>query len=134
MRRLYFEEISDVFKKYDLKQLKAGETDPNDALHRAANLNEDNLWRIQNTPKDGGGRKIWMKSKPVDLFDFTDKIKKEGGKTIIMAAINRRRMDMGIQGTGSANYKLCGLAVLDVINMRRRKGSKVQAGDLAGDE
>ena len=60
--------ISDVLKKYKLKPLKAGETDPNDPLHRAANLNEDNLWRIQNTPKNGGGRKIWMESKPVDCF------------------------------------------------------------------
>lgn len=60
--------ISEVLKKYRLKTLKAGETDPNDPLHRAANLNEDNLWRIQNTPKDGGGRKIWMESKPVDCF------------------------------------------------------------------
>lgn len=60
--------ISDILKKFNLKPLKAGETDPNDPLHRAANLNEDNLWRIQNTPKDGGGRKIWMESKPVDCF------------------------------------------------------------------
>ena len=31
-------------------------------------LNEDNLWRIQNTTKDGGGREIWMATKPVDCF------------------------------------------------------------------
>lgn len=60
--------ISDVLKKYNLKPLKTGEADPSDPLQKTANLNEDNLWRIQNTPKDGGGRKIWMESKPVDCF------------------------------------------------------------------
>lgn len=60
--------ISDIMKKFNLKPLKAGETDPTDLLHRAANLSEDNLWRIQNTPKDGGGREIWMGIKPVDCF------------------------------------------------------------------
>jgi DNA (cytosine-5)-methyltransferase 1 len=60
--------ISDILKKYNLKPLGTGEKNPNDPLHRAANLNEDNLWRIKNTPKDGGGRNIWMDSKPVDCF------------------------------------------------------------------
>ena len=60
--------ISKVLEKYNLKPLKAGEMDPNDQLHRAANLNKDNLWRIKNTPKDGGGREIWMKSKPISCF------------------------------------------------------------------
>lgn len=60
--------ILDVLNKYNLKPLRAGETDPDDPLHRAARLNEDNLWRIRNTPKDGGGRRIWMKTKPVNCF------------------------------------------------------------------
>lgn len=60
--------FSDVLKKHKLKPLKAGETDPDDPLHRAANLSDDNLWRIKNTPKDGGGREKWMKEKPVPCF------------------------------------------------------------------
>jgi DNA (cytosine-5)-methyltransferase 1 len=60
--------VSDIFKKYKMKALKAGETDPDDNLHRVANLNENNLWRIQNTPKDAGGRQIWMQTKPVACF------------------------------------------------------------------
>jgi len=60
--------VSDIFNKNKLKPLKAGEIDPDDKLHRAANLNANNLWRIQHTPEDGGGRQMWMESIPVDCF------------------------------------------------------------------
>jgi DNA (cytosine-5)-methyltransferase 1 len=60
--------VLDVFKKYNLKPLKAGETDPNDPLHKAANLSETNLWRIKHTSKDGGGRDEWMKIKPLKCY------------------------------------------------------------------
>lgn len=45
--------------QYKLIKLKAGEVDPNDCLHRAANLSKTNLLRIRKTPKDGGGRENW---------------------------------------------------------------------------
>lgn len=61
--------INDVLKEHKLKRLAAGESDPTDSLHRAARLSEINLWRIRNTPKDGGGRDIWMKEKPVECFN-----------------------------------------------------------------
>lgn len=60
--------IYDVLKEHKISSLKAGETDPNDSLHRAAKLSAKNLWRILHTPKDGGGRELWMKKKPVDCF------------------------------------------------------------------
>lgn len=60
--------IFDVFNNNNLKHLKAGESDPTDLLHRAANLSPENLWRIKHTLKDGGGREIWMKRKPVKCF------------------------------------------------------------------
>lgn len=43
---------------YGLPALRAGETDPNDPMHRAACLSELNLERIANTPV-GGGREDW---------------------------------------------------------------------------
>jgi len=58
----------DVLAKHKLRPLKAGETYPNDTMHRAANLSPTNLWRIRHTPKDGGGREKWMKKKPVKCF------------------------------------------------------------------
>tara|TARA_B100000315_G_scaffold36133_1_gene30851 strand:- start:1059 stop:2159 length:1101 start_codon:yes stop_codon:yes gene_type:complete len=60
--------IYDVLKKSNLTPLKAGEFDLSDPLHKAANLNPENLWRISRTPKDGGGRNIWMQKKPVKCF------------------------------------------------------------------
>ncbi|MFC1869372.1 DNA cytosine methyltransferase [Thermodesulfobacteriota bacterium] len=63
-----FVTVEDILKKNNLGKLKAGETDPDDSLHRASNLSKINLWRIQNTPKDGGDRKLWMKKKPVECF------------------------------------------------------------------
>lgn len=42
----------------DLPELKAGEADPNDSLHRAKALSPKNLDRIRNTPY-GGGWKNW---------------------------------------------------------------------------
>ena len=42
----------------DLPELKAGEVDPNDPLHRAKALSPKNLDRIRNTPY-GGGWKDW---------------------------------------------------------------------------
>ena len=44
----------------DLPELKAGEVDPNDPLHRAKALSPKNLDRIRNTPY-GGGWKDWPK-------------------------------------------------------------------------
>jgi DNA (cytosine-5)-methyltransferase 1 len=45
---------------YDLPELKAGEIDPNDPMHRAASLSETNLSRINATPIDGN-RMDWPK-------------------------------------------------------------------------
>jgi len=45
---------------YDLPELKAGEIDPNDPIHRAASLSETNLSRIKATPIDGN-RLDWPK-------------------------------------------------------------------------
>ena len=45
---------------YDLPELKAGEIDPNDPIHRAASLSETNLLRIKATPIDGN-RMDWPK-------------------------------------------------------------------------
>ncbi|HEY0089348.1 MAG TPA: DNA cytosine methyltransferase, partial [Candidatus Lokiarchaeia archaeon] len=67
-RKKSYVTILEVLRKYKLKPLKAGEKDSNDPLHRAANLNKTNLWRIKNTPKNGGGRNIWMESKPVECY------------------------------------------------------------------
>lgn len=44
-----------------LPKLKAGETDPNDSVHRAANLSKLNLERIMATPPEGS-RSDWPKS------------------------------------------------------------------------
>lgn len=44
----------------DLPELKAGEVDPNDPLHRAKSLSSKNLDRIRSTPY-GGGWKDWPK-------------------------------------------------------------------------
>lgn len=60
--------VHDVLRKHKLKSLSAGESDPSAPIHRAANLSPTNLWRIQHTPKDGGGREIWMEIKPVECF------------------------------------------------------------------
>lgn len=46
---------------YGLPKLEAGQTDPVDAMHRAACLSELNLKRITNTPS-GGGRESWPES------------------------------------------------------------------------
>lgn len=45
----------------DLPELKAGETDKTDPIHRAAGLSETNLLRIKATPI-GGNRKVWPKN------------------------------------------------------------------------
>ena len=60
--------ILDVLEGRNLKVLEAGESDPSDPLHIAANLSPDNLWRIRHTKKDGGGREMWMRRKPVKCF------------------------------------------------------------------
>jgi len=60
--------IRNILGSRKLKHLQAGESDPKDPLHKAANLSPDNLWRIKHTPKDGGGRELWMKRKPVKCF------------------------------------------------------------------
>jgi DNA (cytosine-5)-methyltransferase 1 len=44
----------------NLPPLAAGETDPNDPDHQAAQLSEENLRRIRATP-EGGGRQHWPK-------------------------------------------------------------------------
>jgi len=43
----------------DLPALNAGESDPNDYMHRSSNLSELNLTRMKNTPADGGSRTSW---------------------------------------------------------------------------
>lgn len=63
-----FVTLKDIFLKNRLRPLKAGETDPFDPLHKAANLSPANIWRIKHTPKDGGGREKWMLKKPVKCF------------------------------------------------------------------
>lgn len=60
--------IRKVLKARKLKHLGAGESDPSDHLHRAANLSPENIWRIKHTKKDGGGREVWMRMKPVKCF------------------------------------------------------------------
>ncbi|MCP4648162.1 MAG: DNA cytosine methyltransferase, partial [bacterium] len=67
--KLDYVTIHDALNEHRLVPLAAGESDDTDSLHRAANLNETNLWRIQNTRKDGGGRELWMKEKPVECFE-----------------------------------------------------------------
>lgn len=42
-----------------LRPLQAGESDPNDPLHRASALSNSNLARIRMTAKDGGDRSSW---------------------------------------------------------------------------
>ena len=42
-----------------LEALRAGEKSVRDPLHFSANMNEANLMRIKNTPKDGGTRMSW---------------------------------------------------------------------------
>jgi len=44
---------------HGLSSLSAGESCPDDALHRASRLSEENLRRIMMTPADGGSRAAW---------------------------------------------------------------------------
>jgi DNA (cytosine-5)-methyltransferase 1 len=66
--KLNYLTVRNVLTQHRLTPLGAGQSDNKDSLHRAANLSATNLWRIRHTPKDGGGRKIWMKKKPVKCF------------------------------------------------------------------
>jgi len=63
-----FVTVRKVFLENKLEKLNAGEISNTDELHRAAKLSSNNLWRIKNTPEDGGGRDIWMKKKPINCF------------------------------------------------------------------
>jgi DNA (cytosine-5)-methyltransferase 1 len=47
----------------DLPKVKVGQINPNDRLHKSANLSETNLLRMINTPHNGGDRTSW----PEDL-------------------------------------------------------------------
>ncbi len=58
----------------DLPELKAGEADPNDPLHRAKTLSPKNLDRIRHTPY-GGGWKDWPEELKLQCH------KTDGGKT-----------------------------------------------------
>ena len=58
----------------ELSHVNAGESDPNDPLHRARALSPKNLARIRNT-KEGGGWKDWPDELILDCF------KKKSGKT-----------------------------------------------------
>ena len=67
--KLNYVTVNEALTCHDLAPLAAGEVDSRDPLHHAANLNETNLWRIRHTRKDGGGRELWMKKKPVKCFE-----------------------------------------------------------------
>jgi len=67
--KLDYVTIHEALSCHDLAPLAAGEVDITDPLHRAAKLSETNLWRIRHTRKDGGGRDLWMKKKPVECFE-----------------------------------------------------------------
>ncbi|MCR6584785.1 DNA cytosine methyltransferase [Campylobacter insulaenigrae] len=47
-----------------LENIKAGQRSKKDYLHFASNMNEINLYRIQNTPKNGGTRMDWGENVP----------------------------------------------------------------------
>lgn len=47
-----------------LDEIRAGEKSLKDSLHRASKMNKINLYRIQNTPKNGGTRIDWGENVP----------------------------------------------------------------------
>lgn len=49
---------------FDLEPIKAGEKSLKDTLHFASNMNDLNLLRIRNTPRNGGSRMDWGDSVP----------------------------------------------------------------------
>lgn len=54
--------FGEYLAKYNLSEIKAGETCPSDKLHKSRNLSELNTKRIRNTPHNGGSRKDWPQS------------------------------------------------------------------------
>ncbi|WP_338554614.1 DNA cytosine methyltransferase [Paenibacillus sp. KS-LC4] len=65
--------LGEYLKSFKLASIKAGETDPNDKLHKCRNLSETNLKRIQNTPKNGGSRSDWEATLNLGLECHTKK-------------------------------------------------------------
>ncbi|WP_052087388.1 hypothetical protein [Helicobacter apodemus] len=89
-----------------LDEIRAGEKSLKDSLHRASKMNKIDLYRIQNTPKNGGTRIDWGENVPKfechkKLMDIKMHIVVFGGISHLLQlrqnSINTAQEDMGIQ-------------------------------------
>ncbi|GKS10093.1 cytosine-specific methyltransferase [Paenibacillus chitinolyticus] len=58
--------IGEYWDQFSLAHLNAGETDPNDPLHKCRSLSPLNLRRIESTKKNGGSRSEWPQDLKLD--------------------------------------------------------------------
>jgi len=80
-------------------------------------------------------RGIWyLYHNDVDVDQYADKIIRTGGVTAILQALNYLSLHLdGSKTKAGTNNRLCGLAVLRVINKKRRRKVRVQNGESLED-